>query len=172
MAELAKRAGMNRSTIYRYYSSLYEVLGDCIYQYAGKADQNVPQASDPDFWEVVRDNYVNSARDIVAHGKLYNLLFRYPSEFPADSPHVMVLKRHSDDYYRLLVDQLLVRYPVCRVPRDYLEVSLARLSGGALEAWIEGGCVESLDCFADSVLLMSRAVVHAVMSAESDGRDD
>ena len=77
VSELAREAGINRSTFYRHYDSIFAVLGDCIALNAGNADKKIPAADDPEFMEKIQLVFEDSFRDIARNPGLYRMAGRY-----------------------------------------------------------------------------------------------
>ena len=142
VSELAKEAGINRSTFYRHYDSIFAVLGDCIAINAGNADKKIPAPDDPAFMEKVRIVLEESFRDIANHPDLYQMSGRYKSKVGV-SRHVAILQERANAFYEGLMPGLEVRYPGIAAVKAYVPVMLSRLSGGVTGTWVAGGMKES-----------------------------
>ena len=137
-------ADVGRSTFYRHYASLYEVLGDCIYQIAGTADKRIPEAdSYQDFlsqtWTTMRDAYA-SIRDNM---ELFSFAIKGLRFSLNSMEHMRILEDHSHVYYEGMVN-CLEKLPPC-----LLERTLAQLSSSMIAYWIENGFAEPPERIAD-----------------------
>lgn len=165
MGMLAEAADVNRSTIYRYYSSLFDVLGDCIYEIAGKADERIPSAATrEDFMGQVRQTVENSYRGIRDNRGLYSFMERSPKTVFCKTEHVAVVEEHSASYYRGLVDGLLDLGVHLIVPRRCLEITLGRTSGAVVQYWIESGFRETPEEMADITVRLFEKSIEALSS--------
>jgi hypothetical protein len=152
MRLLAEETGVNRSTLYRYYGSTLDVLGDCIYHIAGRAEENIPSAEDPDFMNKIWYNVYDSYCDIRENARLFMLLNRFPEKHSATPRHVAILKEHGRNYYHGLVGELSKLKPKCSMDKTYLEVVLGNISGGIVDHWAAGGFTETPEELTDMTL--------------------
>ena len=142
VSELAREAGINRSTFYRHYDSIFAVLGDCIALNAGNADKKVPDPDDPEFMEKVRLVLEDSFRDIATHPELYGMAGRYQSKVGV-ARHVAILQERANAFYEGLMPGLEARYPGLSAARKYIPSVLAHVSGGITDLWVMSGMKES-----------------------------
>lgn len=167
LSMVAERAEVNRSTVYRYYESLMDILGDCIYEVSGMADEHVPPHGAPDFDDRLERVIACSYRDMRDHASLYLLIRRFPQDTPSGSPHVGVVEAHSRKFYRNLVDQLVALRPGIAGSHAYLETTLSGISGALAKNWIDGGFVEEPEELARVTMSFFSACIDA-----ADGASD
>lgn len=143
MTNLATAAQVNRSTIYRYYGSLSELLGDCIYCIACRADLNAPAVDDPHFLSKIYQGIVSSYTGIYENAKLFSLIDYWEGSSPNFAPHRVYLSERSALYYDEIVAVLHELKPDMGVDRTYLRAALSAISGSTIDCWRKGGFIES-----------------------------
>lgn len=160
---VASQANVNRSTIYRHYCSLLDVLGDCIYQIAGKADESVPTGAYPELMSQVRETTHEALLGIKENIKLYSLLGWYASGFPGAADHVRFVQTHSEMYYKGLVENLIKSRPNILEKPEILAKLLESISGAIISQWVASGFAELTETVADKVVAYQRAIIERAL---------
>lgn len=166
MAALAEAADVDRSTIYRYYSSMLDVLGDCLYEIAGTADRYIPTASNwEDFMQEIYEAVERSYQGISANRKLYALTQQQHRITFGSMEHVFRIESRSNAYYRGIVQGLQDMGLALTVSPRYLECVLSGASGSIVNYWIESGFSETAEEMAQRTITTFEAIIRSCSNA-------
>lgn len=144
MKVLAEEAGVNRSTVYAHYGTLYGVLGDCMVANAGSAHLHIPSADDPDFEESLRCALRDSFQGILNHPEMYSMGTRYQSKFGM-AEHIMVCRACTDEFYKGLVEELFRLHPRLEISLEYLMAMFEGACSSLVSKWVADGFRETPD---------------------------
>lgn len=144
MKALAEEAGVNRSTVYAHYGTIFGVLGDCMVANAGSAHLHIPSADDPDFEERLRCVLRDSFQDISDHPEMYSMGTRYQSKFGM-AEHIMICRARTDEFYGGLVGELFRLHPRLEVSPEYLMAMLEGMCSSLVSKWVAGGFRDTPD---------------------------
>lgn len=164
MKGLAEEAGVNRSTVYAHYGTIFGVLGDCMVATAGNAHLHIPSAESPNFRESLRCVLRGSFQDILDHPEMYSMGTRYQSKFGM-AEHILICRTRTDEFYKGLVGELLKLHPRLDVSPMYLAAMLEGVSSSLVSKWVTSGFRETPD---ELSLLAVRAFEGVVASFDPD----
>ncbi|MBQ9953883.1 MAG: TetR/AcrR family transcriptional regulator [Eggerthellaceae bacterium] len=140
---VAERADVHRSTVYRHFGSLEEILGDCLCEHFGRVNRNLPPIDDPGFFECAERALAESHREIMRNPVLYSYSRLERRGLTLDPAHLRLLVEQSNLFASATTRAFARKHGVEPESVDFL-VTMQSITGSAIiDAWIEGGFQQS-----------------------------
>lgn len=141
--EVAQRADVHRSTVYRYYGSLDDMLGDCLCEHFGRVNRDLPDVDDPCFFEKAHEALIDSYREIKENPKLYACCTQARYTLSLDPVHLKRLKEQATLFSVSVSKALVIKYGIERFPMEYFEQLLQSVGASLIRTWTKDGFRQS-----------------------------
>lgn len=139
MDMVAARADVHRSTVYRHFGSLEEILGECLCEHFGRVNRNLPPIEDPAFFECAERALAESHRAIIRNPVLYSYSRLERRGLSLDPAHLRALVEQSN-LFASATTRAFARKHGVEPESVALLATMQGVTGSAIiDFWIDGG---------------------------------
>jgi AcrR family transcriptional regulator len=160
--EIAISANINRSTVYRYYQDIYDILHDCLVVYCGAQGRVVPRPDEPDYFCKLKGNIRLGAEKVKEHQRLYLVgsnrgLLGYVNN---------LMNRTIDEqeylHHKAVLESLGIDEKNVAIPLEYVITTSRDLINSFFEVWVVAGCAEPINTFVNTVTFAYFGYLYAI----------
>lgn len=139
MGMVADRAEMHRSTVYRHFGSLEEILGECLREYFGRVNRNLPPIDDPSFFECAERALAESYREVKRSPLLYSYSALERRGLTLDPAHLRALREESSLFANATTRAFIRKHGIEVTSVDVLVAMQEHTGSTIIDFWIENG---------------------------------
>lgn len=166
VAMVAERADVHRSTVYRHFGSLEDILGECLCAHFGRVNHNLPPIDDPTFFECAERAFAESYREVKRCPVLYSYSRLERRGLTLDPAHLRALREESSRFAGMTTRAFARKHGVEPASVEHL-VTMQEVTGSAIiDAWIASGFDRSPEDLARSSMAFFETLAVAAAKLE------
>lgn len=152
VGDIVEKADISRSTFYRYYGDVFELLYECTALYNGGGPRNEPEREDDDFIEKLYDNVREGYTSTFEHRSVYDATKLAGSVVGSGYAERNVSE--SKAHIANVLKKMGCGPENCIVDFDYAVDVLQGLFFDSVQRWIDQGCNDPVDEAAGASMLL------------------